>query len=123
MSIIVFLLKNKIYIKNNNNIIIIKGNKINSLYYLNIIPNNKEKIFTLIDAINNESHLGYPKPHSGYPKQNNIIVNNKINKNTNKTQNNNKVLNKDLNNDKNPNKDLKLNKTFNKNLINKFDLY
>jgi hypothetical protein len=55
-------IKDKIYFKNNDNIIITKGNKINGLYYLDIIPNNKEKIFTLIDAYKNkESQLGYPK--------------------------------------------------------------
>jgi hypothetical protein len=46
--------KDKIYLKNNNNIIITKGNKINGLYYLNITPNNKEKIFTLIDTYKNK---------------------------------------------------------------------
>jgi hypothetical protein len=43
--------KDKIYIKNNNNITITQGNKINGLYYLDIIPNNKIKIFTITDAI------------------------------------------------------------------------
>jgi hypothetical protein len=63
--------KDKIYLKNNNNIIITKGNKINGLYYLDITPNNKEKIFILIDAYKNkESQLGYSKQ----------IVNNNKNK-------------------------------------------
>jgi hypothetical protein len=136
--------KDKIYLKNNNNITITKGNKINGLYYLDIIPNNKEKIFTLIDAFkNNKSHLGYPKEivnnksqlsypdnlivnnksQLGYPKQNNIIINNKnINKNQ-KQLNNNKILNKDLNSYKKHNK--VLNKDLNKikNNITKFDLH
>jgi hypothetical protein len=32
---------------------ITKGNKVNGLYYLDIILNNKERIFTIIDAYNN----------------------------------------------------------------------
>jgi hypothetical protein len=31
---------------------IIKGNKVNGLYYLNIIPNNKERIFIITNAYN-----------------------------------------------------------------------
>jgi hypothetical protein len=46
--------KDKIYLKNNNNIIITKGNKINGLYYLDITLNNKEKIFILIDTYKNK---------------------------------------------------------------------
>ena len=45
--------KNNIYIKNYQGITITKGNKINSLYYLDIIPNIKEKILTIIDNIKN----------------------------------------------------------------------
>jgi len=45
--------KDYIYIKNYQGITITKGNKINGLYHLNIIPNIKEKILTIIDNIKN----------------------------------------------------------------------
>jgi hypothetical protein len=41
-----------VYLKNKQNVTITKGNKVNGLYYLDIIPNNKERIFTIIDAYN-----------------------------------------------------------------------
>ena len=43
--------RDNIYIKNYKGTTITKGNKINGLYYLDIIPNNKERIFTITDAI------------------------------------------------------------------------
>jgi len=50
--------KNNIYFKNIQNTIITISNKINSLYYLNIIANNKERIFILTDTIiNNKDKL------------------------------------------------------------------
>ena len=43
--------RDNIYIKNYKGTTITKGNKINGLYYLDIIPNNKERIFTITDTI------------------------------------------------------------------------
>jgi hypothetical protein len=45
--------KDNVYLKNNQNVTITKGNKVNGLYYLDIIPNNKERIFTITDAYDN----------------------------------------------------------------------
>jgi hypothetical protein len=42
--------KDNVYLKNKQNVTITKGNKVNGLYYLDIIPNNKERIFTITDA-------------------------------------------------------------------------
>ena len=82
--------KDNVYLKNQQNITITKGNKINGLYYLDIIPNNKERIFTITDAIIN----------------NNNNNNNNNNKNINKNKNNN-----NNNNNNNKNKKLNINKT------------